>query len=165
MKKAFRRKKLFIYILVKCLLLINIGCGIDVFKQKEIMSNHEDMTNAEIINKDNLELNLKLVRKIINIIGGTFIIESGSTKGAKITVTLNQEIVTSNNDTIENLLANSKLSEKKSKNLSIVGECKSIQVKIEMDRPTGDDPNLKYTSPIVYGYKLKLTTGGETIEY
>ena len=88
-----------------CRLIIVVedsGCGIDVFKQKEIMSNHEYMTNAEIINKDNLELNLKLVRKIINIIGGTFIIESGSTKGAKITVTLNQEIVTSNNDTIEN---------------------------------------------------------------
>lgn len=88
-----------------CRLIIVVedsGCGIDVFKQKEIMSNHEDMTNTEIINKDNLELNLKLVRKIINIIGGTFIIESGSTKGAKITVTLNQEIVTSNNDTIEN---------------------------------------------------------------
>ena len=88
-----------------CRLIIVVedsGCGIDVFKQKEIMSNHEDMTNTEIINKDNLELNLKLVRKIINIIGGTFIIESGSTKGAKITVTLNQEIVASNNDTIEN---------------------------------------------------------------
>ena len=88
-----------------CRLIIVVedsGCGIDVFKQKEIMSNHEELTNAEIINKDNLELNLKLVRKIINIIGGTFIIESGSTKGAKITVTLNQEIVTSNNDTIEN---------------------------------------------------------------
>ena len=88
-----------------CRLIIVVedsGSGIDVFKQKEIMSNHEDMTNTEIINKDNLELNLKLVRKIINIIGGTFIIESGSTKGAKITVTLNQEIVASNNDTIEN---------------------------------------------------------------
>lgn len=88
-----------------CRLIIVVedsGCGIDVFKQKEIMSNHEELTNAEIINKDNLELNLKLVRKIINIIGGTFIIESCSTKGAKITVTLNQEIVTSNNDTIEN---------------------------------------------------------------
>lgn len=88
-----------------CRLIIVVedsGCGIDVFKQKKIMSNHEELTNAEIINKDNLELNLKLVQKIINIIGGTFIIESGSTKGAKITVTLNQEIVTSNNDTIEN---------------------------------------------------------------
>lgn len=69
-----------------------------------------------------------------------------------------------NNDTIENLLANSKLPEKKSKNLSIVGDCKSIQVKIEMDKPSGVD-NAEYTSPIVYEYKLKLTTGGETIEY
>ena len=69
-----------------------------------------------------------------------------------------------NNDTIENLLANSKLSEKKSKNLSIVGECKSIQVKIEMDRPK-EIENAEYTTPIVYDYKLKLTTGGETIEY
>ena len=69
-----------------------------------------------------------------------------------------------NTDSIENLICvdNSK---KKSKNLSIAGEPHSIQIKIEMNRPEGNDPNLKYTSPIVYGYKLKLTTGGETIEY
>ena len=69
-----------------------------------------------------------------------------------------------NTDSIENLICvdNSK---KKSKNLSIAGEPHSIQIKIEMNRPEGDDPNLKYASPIVYGYKLKLTTGGETIEY
>lgn len=69
-----------------------------------------------------------------------------------------------NTDSIENLICNNN-TKKKSKNLSIAGEPHSIQVKIEMDRPKGDDPNLKYTSPIVYGYKLKLTTGGETIEY
>lgn len=69
-----------------------------------------------------------------------------------------------NNDTIENLLANSKHTEKKSKNLSVVGECKSIQVKIEMNSPK-DVENAEYTTPIVYDYKLKLTTGGETIEY
>ena len=69
-----------------------------------------------------------------------------------------------NNDTIENLLANSKHAEKKSKNLSVVGECKSIQVKIEMNSPKNVE-NAEYTTPIVYDYKLKLTTGGETIEY
>ena len=53
--------------------------------------------------------------------------------------------------------------QKKSKNLSIVGECKSIQLKIEMDRPSIE--NEIYSTPIVYNYKLKLTTGGETIEY
>ena len=68
-----------------------------------------------------------------------------------------------NNDSIENLLA-SDSTQKKSKNLSVVGDVKSVQLKIEMDRPTGIE-NDKYATPIVYQYKLKLTTGGETIEY
>lgn len=68
-----------------------------------------------------------------------------------------------NNDSIENLLANDS-TQKKSKNLSVVGDVRSIQVKIEMDRPVGVE-NAEYCTPIVYGYKLKLTTGGETIEY
>ncbi len=68
-----------------------------------------------------------------------------------------------NNDSIENLLANDS-TQKKSKNLSIVGEAKSVQLKIEMDRPVGVE-NMEYATPIVYQYKLKLTTGGETIEY
>lgn len=67
-----------------------------------------------------------------------------------------------NNDSIENLLAFDS-TKKKSKNLSVVGECKSIQIKIEMDRPEIENAN--YSTPIVYEYKLKLTTGGETIEY
>lgn len=68
-----------------------------------------------------------------------------------------------NNDSIENLLS-SDSTQKKSKNLSVIGEVKSIQLKIEMDRPVGIE-NQEYTTPIVYQYKLKLTTGGETIEY
>jgi hypothetical protein len=68
-----------------------------------------------------------------------------------------------NNDSIENLLANDS-TQKKSKNLSVVGDIRSIQLKIEMNRPT-DVESPEYCTPIVYGYKLKLTTGGETIEY
>jgi hypothetical protein len=68
-----------------------------------------------------------------------------------------------NNDSIENLLTNDS-TQKKSKNLSILGDIRSIKVKIEMDRPI-DISNAKYCTPIVYDYKLKLTTGGETIEY
>jgi hypothetical protein len=67
-----------------------------------------------------------------------------------------------NNDSIENLLAFDS-TKKKSKNLSVVGECRNVQIKIEMDRP--DIENATYSTPIVYEYKLKLTTGGETIEY
>ena len=67
-----------------------------------------------------------------------------------------------NNDSIENLLTTD-AAQKKSKNLSMIGEPKKLQIKIEMDRPDVD--NEQYASPIVYQYKLKLTTGGETIEY
>lgn len=68
-----------------------------------------------------------------------------------------------NNDSIENLLSNDSI-QKKSKNLSVMGDVRSIQLKIEMDRPTNINQP-EYCTPIVYGYKLKLTTGGETIEY
>lgn len=69
-----------------------------------------------------------------------------------------------NNDSIENLLSNN-TEDKRSKNLSIAGECRKIQLKIEMNRPNADNIDSDYASPIVYQYKLKLTIGGETIEY
>ena len=108
-----------------CRLLIVVedsGIGIDVFKQREILNNHEELTNVEINNKDNLELNLKIVRKIINIIGGTFIIESSLDKGAKITVTLDQEIVDSNKGLIENKIDSYKNYYKDIKSIGVITE-------------------------------------------
>lgn len=78
-----------------CRLIIVVedtGTGINIFKQKEILNNHDELTKEEIQNKDNLELNLKMIRKIINIIGGTFIIESNGNQGTKITITIDQKI-------------------------------------------------------------------------
>jgi len=108
-----------------CRLLIVVedsGTGIDVFKQREIFNNHEELTSIEISNKDNLELNLKVVRKIVNIIGGTFIIESASGSGAKITVTLDQEIVDSNKGLIENKLDHYKNYYKDIKSIGVITE-------------------------------------------
>ena len=108
-----------------CRLLIVVedsGIGIDVFKQREILNNHEELTNVEVNNKDNLELNLKIVRKIINIIGGTFIIESSLDKGAKITVTLDQEIVDSNKGLIENKIDSYKNYYKDLKSIGVITE-------------------------------------------
>ena len=53
----------------------------------------------------------------------------------------------------------------KTKNIVMVGECHSVQLKIEMDRPFVTEENYMHSTPIVYDYKLRLTTGGETIEY
>lgn len=125
-----------------CRLIIVVedsGSGIDVFKQKEIMSNHDDLTNAEIMNKDNLELNLKLVRKIINIIGGTFIIESGSTNGSKITVTLNQEIVDNDKSILENKLDKYKRYYKDIKSIGVISSNeKNIKVVKSIGKKNGD---------------------------
>lgn len=74
-----------------------------------------------------------------------------------------------NNDSIENALSTSTSENRKSKNLSVVGEPKNIQLKIEMNQPVAIDGSktvyVEHSTPIVYNYKLKLTTGGETIEY
>lgn len=68
-----------------------------------------------------------------------------------------------NNDSIENLLTNN--SDKfKAQNLSILTGTRQIQLKIKMKKPTSV-ANYNNATPIVYSYKLKLTTGGETIEY
>ena len=68
-----------------------------------------------------------------------------------------------NNDSLENVLTNG--SEKfKAQNLSILTNTKQVQLKIEMTKPFGIE-NYDYATPIVYSYKLKVTTGGDTIEY
>lgn len=68
-----------------------------------------------------------------------------------------------NNDSIENLL-NNNANTFKAENLSIMSETKNIQLKIAMKKPVGTE-YADYTSPVVYSYKLKVTTGGDTIEY
>ena len=68
-----------------------------------------------------------------------------------------------NNDSIENLLTNG--SDKfKAQNLSMLTDTKQIQLKIVMNKPKSVEYS-ENTTPIVYSYKLKVTTGGESIEY
>ena len=69
-----------------------------------------------------------------------------------------------NNDSIENSLSSDRKN-KRSKNLSTIGQANSIQLKVVMKRPKENDEELLYASPILYSYKLKVTTGGNTIEY
>ena len=68
-----------------------------------------------------------------------------------------------NNDSIENLLTN-RSNKFKAQNLSVLSDTNTIQLKIVMDKPEGIE-NADYSTPIVYSYKLKVTTGGDTVEY
>ena len=79
-----------------CRLIISVedsGSGIDLFKQSEILNNNDDLTDKEISLKDDKVINLKTIKKIVNIIGGTLSINSLNQNGTTITITLDQKIV------------------------------------------------------------------------
>ena len=81
-----------------CRMIITVedsGTGIDLVKQNEILSDKSELSDEDIKNKDNLILNLKTVKKMINMIGGTLSIESLNSNGTTINVTLDQKVVNS----------------------------------------------------------------------
>lgn len=69
------------------------GAGINILKQSEIMNSHAELTEDELILKDNLNLNIKMIRKIVAITGGTMTINSQENKGTNIEIVINQKIV------------------------------------------------------------------------
>lgn len=84
-----------------CRLIISIedsGTGIDLLTQKQILSNHDELTEEEIKGKDDLNLNLKIVKKMISLMGGSMTISSIINKGSTIKVIINQNIVKEEKD-------------------------------------------------------------------
>ena len=82
-----------------CRLIITVqdsGTGIDLVKQNEILSDKSELSSDDIKNKDDLILNLKTIKKIVNVIGGTLSIESLNSNGTTVNITLDQKMV--NND-------------------------------------------------------------------
>ena len=78
-----------------CRLIIAVedsGSGINIYKQNEIMSNTGDLTKEEINSLEDMDLNLKTIRKMISIIGGTFTIDSNKYKGTTVNITIDQRI-------------------------------------------------------------------------
>ena len=71
---------------------------------------------------------------------------------------------TINTDTIANLMTTDNSKIKKSKNLNLLLDAYSFQLKITMERPK-NVPNPENSTPVVYQYKLIVETGGENIEY
>lgn len=70
---------------------------------------------------------------------------------------------TINTDTISNLLTTVDDKERKSKNISLLSDTYSFQLKITMERPEVN--NAEYSTPVVYQYRIIVETGGENIEY
>lgn len=71
---------------------------------------------------------------------------------------------TINNDTISNLMTTKQGVEKKSKNINLLNDINSFQLKITMDRPT-DISNPENNTSVIFQYKLIIKTGRDNIEY
>lgn len=98
-----------------CRLMIKIedsGSGIDTSKLDSIFKRNRNENESNLINEnDSSELNLVNVRKILNIMGGTILINSDKNIGTKITIVLDQKIVKEENkeDNIINDFKNKKI--------------------------------------------------------
>ena len=56
------------------------------------MTNHNEMSDSDIENIDNKIVNLSVVRKMLNLLGGTISINSENGKGTKVQIILDQRI-------------------------------------------------------------------------
>ncbi len=79
-----------------CRLIMSVedsGSGIDIFKQNEIMTSSSELTEEDISQLNEMNLNLKIVRKMISLIGGTFTIDNNKFGGTTINISIDQRIV------------------------------------------------------------------------
>ena len=89
----FRASAIIKYDVCRLILVVeDSGCGIDILKHNEIMSSHDEMSDTDIANIDNKTVNLTVVRKMLNLLGGTISITSEQGKGTKVQIILDQRI-------------------------------------------------------------------------
>ena len=87
----FRASAIIKYDVCRLILVVeDSGCGIDILKHNEIMTNHNEMSDSDIENIDNKIVNLSVVRKMLNLLGGTISINSENGKGTKVEIMLEQ---------------------------------------------------------------------------
>lgn len=74
------------------------GCGMDLHEVNNILIGDADLDTNDLEKYNELDLNLKIVRKILKVIGGTLNIESTVNEGSKFIVTIDQRIVKNDNN-------------------------------------------------------------------
>ena len=129
-----------------CRLIISVedsGSGIDLVKQNKILSDNSELNVNEIKGKDDLIVNLKIVNKLINMIGGTLSMESLNNNGTIVNITLDQKIVQSDGSTLDEKLDtyNKYISDKK--NIGVISENKD---NVKVIKQIGKKNNYKVES-------------------
>lgn len=115
-----------------CRLIITVedtGCGMDLHEINDILINDTNLTDSDLEKYNELELNLKIVKKIIQIIGGTFNIESDKDKGTKVVITIDQVVVEEEKEDLKDI---KKMEEQifNKKKIAVIGDNNNISKKV-----------------------------------
>lgn len=92
-----------------CRLIISVedsGSGLGLEKVNDILSFNENISELELSKIDTLDLGLKIIKKIIKMLGGSLLLTSKEGKGTKVTIVLDQIIADNINVELEEKLAN-----------------------------------------------------------
>lgn len=79
-----------------CRLIIEVsdtGVGMDTYKINEILESDSNLKDEEINKIKDLDVNLKITKKMIDMLGGSLLIKSEEEEGSTFTIIINQGIV------------------------------------------------------------------------
>lgn len=79
-----------------CRLIINVedsGCGMSLDKVNDLLNSNDDLNMNEISKLSDLNLNLKIISKMLKLMGGFINIKSEENKGSTFTIVLDQKVV------------------------------------------------------------------------
>lgn len=92
-----------------CRLIISVedsGSGLSLEKVNDILSFNENISDVELSQIDTLDMDLKMIKKVIKMLGGSLLLSSEEDKGTKVTIILDQKIAGSINTELEEKLTN-----------------------------------------------------------
>ena len=87
-----------------CRIILSVedsGKGIDLEKVNDILSSNDNINSEEIATTDTLDMNLKTIKKIMKMLGGSLLLTSEEGKGTKVTIVLDQKIADDINQEFE----------------------------------------------------------------
>lgn len=79
-----------------CRLIITVedsGCGMSLDKVNDLLNSNDDLTMSEISKLSDLNLNLKIISKMLKLMGGFISIKSEEDKGSTFTIVIDQKII------------------------------------------------------------------------
>lgn len=91
-----------------CRIILSIedsGCGLNLEKVNDILSYNDDISSEELAKIDTLDMNLKMIKKVIKMLGGSLLLTSKEGKGTKVTIVLDQRIVNAINPELESKIS------------------------------------------------------------